>query len=107
MCTSMHICIYACMHLCYVHVCIDAFMYLCSYACVNLCIYAYTYMSIFITGDVCDTDDDNDGVADLVDNCQYDYNRDQADMDSDGIGKSVLMLCTNRFRCCTDGLSMM
>ena len=39
------------------------------------------------TGDVCDPDDDDDGVYDLIDNCQYDYNRDQSDIDSDGIGK--------------------
>ena len=48
----------------------------------------FDYEDAFIyTGDVCDPDDDDDGVYDLIDNCQYDYNRDQSDIDSDGIGK--------------------
>ena len=47
----------------------------------------FCYWCCFITaGDVCDGDDDNDGVDDLSDNCQYDYNRDQQDTDLDGIG---------------------
>jgi hypothetical protein len=37
-------------------------------------------------GDVCDTDDDNDGVADSSDNCSHTVNPDQADVDGDGIG---------------------
>lgn len=38
-------------------------------------------------GDVCDTDDDNDGIADNApDNCPLTPNTDQADMDRDGVG---------------------
>lgn len=37
-------------------------------------------------GDVCDTDDDNDGIADLTDNCSLISNPDQLDTDSDSIG---------------------
>jgi MYXO-CTERM domain-containing protein len=53
-------------------------------------------------GDVCDPDDDNDGVPDTIvltfggqllpvdpnkmDNCQFDVNSDQADTDTDGLG---------------------
>ena len=36
--------------------------------------------------DVCDLDDDDDGVPDLSDNCPIDQNSDQADVDRDGIG---------------------
>ena len=32
-------------------------------------------------GDVCDTDDDNDGVLDIYDNCQYIANINQIDND--------------------------
>ena len=45
-----------------------------------------------LTGDICDGDDDNDGIDDLSDNCQYDYNRDQSDTDSDHIGKLTVAL---------------
>ena len=45
-----------------------------------------------LTGDICDGDDDNDGIDDLSDNCQYDYNRDQSDTDSDNIGKWTIAL---------------
>ena len=51
-----------------------------------------------LTGDICDGDDDNDGIDDLSDNCQYDYNRDQSDTDSDNIGKwtiALLFIWTN------------
>jgi hypothetical protein len=34
-------------------------------------------------GDLCDVDDDNDGVYDLIDNCYLTPNADQADVDSD------------------------
>jgi VCBS repeat-containing protein len=37
-------------------------------------------------GDVCDTDDDNDGVLDTADNCPLTFNPNQADFDLDGIG---------------------
>jgi hypothetical protein len=37
-------------------------------------------------GDACDSDDDNDGVDDELDNCPLNYNPDQADKDNDGIG---------------------
>ena len=38
-------------------------------------------------GDVCDPDDDNDGILDAApDNCQFVANADQADADRDGIG---------------------
>ena len=37
-------------------------------------------------GDVCDDDDDNDGVLDTQDNCQYDANSNQSDIDNDGAG---------------------
>jgi len=43
-----------------------------------------------VIGDVCDDDDDNDGILDLLDNCQYDYNRDQSDGDSDMIGNCLV-----------------
>jgi len=43
-----------------------------------------------VIGDVCDDDDDNDGILDLLDNCQYDYNRDQSDGDSDMIGSCLV-----------------
>ncbi len=39
-------------------------------------------------GDVCDTDDDGDGVDDLTDNCVLKYNPRQADSDDDGIGNT-------------------
>ena len=37
-------------------------------------------------GDDCDTDNDNDGVADLFDNCLYIANPDQKDVDGDRLG---------------------
>jgi len=37
-------------------------------------------------GDVCDSDDDNDGRFDSVDNCQFAQNTTQEDSDGDGIG---------------------
>ena len=37
-------------------------------------------------GNACDTDADNDGIADNRDNCPYTPNPDQADGNSDGIG---------------------
>jgi hypothetical protein len=37
-------------------------------------------------GDACDTDDDNDGIPDLEDNCPLMANADQADADNDNIG---------------------
>lgn len=36
----------------------------------------------FFTGDVCDEDDDNDGIKDKDDNCIFVPNSDQADTDS-------------------------
>lgn len=36
--------------------------------------------------DNCDPDDDNDGVLDTNDNCQFQDNTDQADNDADGLG---------------------
>ncbi|MCA9545700.1 MAG: thrombospondin type 3 repeat-containing protein, partial [Myxococcales bacterium] len=36
--------------------------------------------------DPCDEDDDNDGVADVDDNCPYAANEDQVDLDGDGVG---------------------
>ena len=37
-------------------------------------------------GDVCDEDDDNDGVTDSEDNCPINYNPAQSDIDYDGSG---------------------
>jgi hypothetical protein len=37
-------------------------------------------------GDVCDADDDSDGVPDQTDNCRFSPNPDQADFDLDGVG---------------------
>ena len=37
-------------------------------------------------GDACDSDDDNDGIADDADNCPLQKNTDQTDDDSDGVG---------------------
>jgi hypothetical protein len=37
-------------------------------------------------GDVCDPDDDNDGVADTADNCQFVANATQLDFDGDHLG---------------------
>ena len=37
-------------------------------------------------GDLCDTDDDGDGISASDDNCPSTYNPDQADEDSDGVG---------------------
>ena len=39
-------------------------------------------------GDVSDADDDNDGVADAVDNCPLTANSAQADADGDGVGNA-------------------
>jgi len=36
--------------------------------------------------DICDPDDDNDGIVDAIDNCPLAYNPDQTDTDGDGIG---------------------
>ena len=38
-------------------------------------------LKICVTGDVCDDDDDNDGIYDRRDNCHLIYNPDQADRD--------------------------
>jgi gliding motility-associated-like protein len=38
--------------------------------------------------DNCDDDDDNDGILDMNDNCQFLANVDQVDTDNDGIGNS-------------------
>ena len=40
------------------------------------------------TGDVCDGDDDGDGIVDGVDNCPAVANADQADLDGDGSGNA-------------------
>ncbi|MDC9721186.1 MAG: gliding motility-associated C-terminal domain-containing protein, partial [Urechidicola sp.] len=37
-------------------------------------------------GDVCDDDDDNDGILDVNDNCPWTANADQSDIDGDGLG---------------------
>lgn len=37
-------------------------------------------------GNVCDADDDGDGVEDVVDNCPLDFNPDQIDSNGNGIG---------------------
>ncbi|XP_077978069.1 uncharacterized protein LOC144433608 [Glandiceps talaboti] len=37
-------------------------------------------------GDICDIDDDGDGIFDTSDNCQFVKNFDQADTDGDGVG---------------------
>jgi hypothetical protein len=53
------------------------------------------------SGTICDTsyDADCDGIPDLIDNCPYVYNPDQADDDHDGIGN----LCdTDTFGCNTN-----
>ena len=39
-------------------------------------------------GDACDPDNDNDGVADVSDNCPAVANRDQTDWDRDGVGNA-------------------
>jgi hypothetical protein len=39
-------------------------------------------------GDVCDPDDDNDGVLDGADNCPFASNGDQLDTDGDGLGNA-------------------
>ena len=38
------------------------------------------------TGDICDPDDDNDGIADQIDNCILEANPGQEDIDQDGCG---------------------
>jgi len=55
-------------------------------------------VSDLCAGDVCDDDDDNDGLNDLEDNCQYDYNRDQNDTDIDLIGSQSKPLFYVRVR---------
>lgn len=37
-------------------------------------------------GDACDNDDDNDGIEDEEDNCQFEANPEQRDADTDGVG---------------------
>ncbi|XP_070566935.1 uncharacterized protein [Ptychodera flava] len=37
-------------------------------------------------GDICDIDDDGDGIFDISDNCQFVKNFDQTDTDGDGVG---------------------
>jgi hypothetical protein len=44
-------------------------------------------------GDVCDDDDDNDGIRDNIDNCRLVYNPDQADRD--GERQLTIMLDVN------------
>ena len=38
------------------------------------------------TIDACDGDDDNDGIADALDNCPQQANKNQSDLDKDGLG---------------------
>lgn len=40
----------------------------------------------YLAGDVCDPDDDDDGVPDISDNCQFTANPDQTDTDGDTLG---------------------
>ena len=44
------------------------------------------------TGDVCDSDDDGDGVLDTEDNCPLVANSDQLDTDGDGKEMFVMMV---------------
>ncbi len=37
-------------------------------------------------GDACDPDDDNDGISDIDDNCQFTFNPNQEDADGNGVG---------------------
>lgn len=55
-------------------------------------------------GNVCDADDDGDGVEDVVDNCPLDFNPDQIDSNGNGIGDvcdgtSAVMTFYNLSKC--------
>jgi hypothetical protein len=49
-------------------------------------------------GDVCDTDDDNDGVLDWNDNCPLVPNPDQQDTNGRGVGDACVR--ATAMRCC-------
>ena len=67
---------------------------------INITTHTHSVTKTFVlrisTGDECDSDDDNDGISDKLDNCRLIKNRDQKD--SEGRNHIVLRVVTDQLK---------